>query len=170
MECVAHVKCLHQKCANGYICGETEKCAVPFFVGDINVVEHQKRYGKGSGQTVVQKPRDGGQIKEGKVLVKERGLNHSGNAAKQTKQPGEMKNIIVFLSKQNAQGHYQTGHAANAVGNDAVPPDLTVSKYLGQSDCDDSHQKQSRYNLQADFLRAFRNCMLFTKKQTGGGT
>ena len=169
VECVAHMEGLHQKSANGQIGGKAEEGAVPFFVGDVEILEHQKRHGKGGRQAVVQESGNGWKVEKGNVLIHKGGIDHGGNAAEQSQQPSKMQGAIVFLSQKDTYGQHKAGHTAKTVWDDAVPSDLIVAKYLRQPVRKYGCEKQSCKDLQDDFLRLFCFGALFAKQQAGGG-
>ena len=69
MECVAHIKRMHQKRTQGKIRREPKERTIPFFIGDINLFEHQQRHNKQRRKAMMQQPRDGRNIEKRNILI-----------------------------------------------------------------------------------------------------
>ena len=169
MVSVTEVEGVHQKCTQRQIAGESEESAVPLFVGNIDLLEHQQCNYHDGGQAVVEQTGDGGNVEEGNVLVKKCCINHCRNTAEYSQMPHKMQNMVVFLAKQNCQCQHHTGHAAKAVGDDAVPSYSAIPENLRNPVGNNGRQQQKGKAFQNDCLCFFCFCALFGANQTCAG-
>lgn len=167
MKSIAHTEFLHHKRAECQIGGKAKQRAIPFFVGDVYLSEHKKPYHKCCGDAVMKQSRNGWQIENSCSLSNVGRIYTARNAAKYSKKPNKMKNVIITFSKQNCKRQYKARHTAKAVRNDEIPSDRVVSEDLRKSVCDNSNKKQYRYSLKKDLLTFFCFGIFLCQKKRG---
>lgn len=146
----------HLKRSDRQIRSKSKERTIPFFVGNINLVEKEQRGYHYKCNAMMQKSRDRGKIKHSRSLIEEGRIEYGDQSADRAQRPNEVIYGIILFAKQYGQRQNEARHSAEAVGNDLLPSDVRISENLRKSVYQYPDKKQSRQRLKNDLLRPFR--------------